>query len=109
MKCQFCPQECDSVFSEDFEVCSWYTCSACNVIYRTFCVGGKLDLIRFPSSFRNHDYCIDLDMNKQVTEIVSLPKNFGEPAQIIVSFPYILPGLTPDNIKSKLETYINFS
>jgi len=110
MNCQFCQQPTKNApWENDYDISGWYDCKNCNISYRTYCPNGKVELIRFNVLFRNRNYCIDLDVTTNQTEILLLPQEMDDTIIIVLILPYIVEGLTPQNILSKLETYMTFS
>lgn len=112
MKCTFCQKECRYVTpfdEESAQISEWHECNPCKVAYRTYCRNGRIEMTRFYADFRDRTYCIDLDVTTHQTEILLLPKLVDDTIVIVMILPYVIEGITPANIQSKLETYVTFS
>src|SRR5574339_1080630 len=95
--CSFCNQDCKAVLTDDeFYMSAWFTCEQCNVSYQKH-LGGKLDLTRLYANFRGHRYCLDLRHDRQETQILQLPDKVEDTVIIVLTLPYIIEGLTPQN------------
>lgn len=105
--CTFCKQELNTKNIVAVRFTSWLTCEDCNVAYEINF--DKIVSTRFYASLRGVLYCLDLQHVKPKTQILLLPPDVEDTVIIVLTLPYIIDGITPDNCQEKIKTYITFS
>jgi hypothetical protein len=73
------------------------------------CSGGKLELLRFFAKLKDKQYSLDLDYVSKQTEILLIPDKMDDTIVMVLTLPYLIDGITPDNVQLKIETYLTFS
>ena len=108
MKCTFCKQELNTNNIVAVRFAKWATCEDCNVAYQVASNDSKATT-RFYTTLRGVMYCLDLVHFRDITQIILLPPDVEDTVIIVLTLPYIVDGITPDNCQDKIITYITFS
>jgi hypothetical protein len=107
--CEFCAQPCGGPLpaEQTGPICYW-SCKSCQIAYETYFTG-RLQKLMFDTRFRDKQYSLQLWYNVEETRIIRYPDNLGDTIVEVVAFPFLIQGITPQNIRDKLATYVTFS
>jgi hypothetical protein len=86
----------------------WWYCEDCMAHYQIH-YNGDVNVVCLDARVKNHLYSLQLMYDSGESRIVAYPEDPEGTLIIVVSFPYILIGVTPQNVADKIRTYINFS
>lgn len=110
--CHFCEQVCTgNVFPEEDSNTvpnPWWDCDLCSVSYRVSYYGA-LQRLLLDTEYRHEKYSLQLWYDTNETRIIMMPKNPEDTIVEVAMFPFLVAGVTPQNINNKLSTLINFS
>lgn len=107
--CRFCDQRCKKAHGDS----PWWHCEKCKVFFKE----DESEIVFRPNS-ETHLYWLMLKLhdNKTVVESLRNPKSMNpeevDPMslpKVLVSVPYIMQGVTPQNMYEKLRTLLVFS
>jgi hypothetical protein len=87
----------------------WWSCSKCRMFYCYNIVNDFLSEVRFESKMTRGTYVLCLRYISKETRIIKLPVQPNDTLVDIYCIPEIVQGITPQNIKDKIKTYLVFS
>jgi len=87
----------------------WWSCSRCRMFYCYNTVNDFLSEVRFETKMSRGTYVLCLRYISKETRIIKLPSKPNDTMIDIYRIPEIVQGITPDNVKDKIRTYLVFS
>ena len=93
---------------DDVTANNWWNCKPCNVSYWISYLG-KLRKLLLDTPLRDRQYSLQLLYDTGETRIVMYPAKTGDTLVEVALFPFLIAGVTPNNVLAKIITYINFS
>lgn len=107
--CTYCHQPCcGPMWDDDVVTNNWWNCKPCNVSY-WISYKGKLRKLLLDTPLRDRQYSLQLLYDTVETRIVMYPSKVGDTLVEVAFFPFLVTGVTPNNVRDKIITYINFS
>lgn len=106
--CRFCQLICEGPYPDDKElITAWWFCKGCNAFYEVHFTGVLTRLI-FDIDVDGATYGIRLLYASNETYVVQYPDKPNDTLVEIATFPYVIPHLTPQNVRAKLTTLLVF-
>lgn len=109
--CQFCHKKMTSSYPEDDDMppTIWHFCPHCDVSFQYIYGNIKSFITRFYADHNGKTYVLDLDFKYQRTQILIMPGKLEDTVIEVLTLPYIIDGISPQNAEDKLKTIITFS
>ena len=105
--CTFCHSDLDHQGQNTLD--DWWSCFTCRIFYCYNIVNDFLSEVRFESKMSRGTYVLCLRYISQETRIIKMPAEPDDTMIDIYCIPGIVQGITPQNIKDKIRTYLVFS
>lgn len=108
--CPFCEKQCTYLSLQD-DWTDYWKCLPCKVSYeRSFHPEHEgLETTNMYTEIRGHLYVLRQYHWEDRSRVELLPENLEDTVVIAREFPFLMPTVTPTNIKEKLVTYLVFS
>lgn len=110
LDCQFCGQPCTYMSLQD-DWTDYWKCLPCKVSYEQSFHPNRegLESSNMYTEIRGHLYVLRQYYWEERSRIELLPEDTEDTVVIAREFPFLMPTVTPSNIKEKLTTYLVFS
>lgn len=110
LDCQFCNQPCTYLSLKD-DWSDFWKCLPCKVSYEQSFHPSRegLEASCMYTEIRGHLYVLRQYYWENRSRVELLPEDLDDTVVIAREFPFLMPTVTPSNIKEKLITYLVFS